>query len=145
MSEEIDARKLSDLPKLAAEGGTTDEKVGYKHPPRHAQFKPGQSGNPRGRPKGRRSFKLDMAAALDAPIGEGRTNQQALAQNLVTDAVAGNALATKIVASIALSLDGEGESEDDATTLLQQKLVQDFDRRQEASEATEAGDHEQLP
>jgi hypothetical protein len=25
--------------------------VGYKKPPRHAQFKPGQSGNPKGRPK----------------------------------------------------------------------------------------------
>lgn len=26
-------------------------KVGYKKPPRHSQFKPGQSGNPKGRPK----------------------------------------------------------------------------------------------
>jgi hypothetical protein len=25
--------------------------VGYKQPPRHTQFKPGQSGNPKGRPK----------------------------------------------------------------------------------------------
>jgi hypothetical protein len=25
--------------------------VGYKKPPRHTQFKPGQSGNPKGRPK----------------------------------------------------------------------------------------------
>lgn len=27
------------------------EPVGYKQPPRHTQFKPGQSGNPKGRPK----------------------------------------------------------------------------------------------
>ena len=27
------------------------EAVGYKKPPRHTQFKPGQSGNPKGRPK----------------------------------------------------------------------------------------------
>lgn len=27
------------------------EKVGYKKPPRHSQFKKGQSGNPKGRPK----------------------------------------------------------------------------------------------
>ena len=26
-------------------------KVGYRHPPKHAQFKKGQSGNPKGRPK----------------------------------------------------------------------------------------------
>lgn len=28
-----------------------DERVGYKRPPRHGQFRKGQSGNPRGRPK----------------------------------------------------------------------------------------------
>lgn len=28
-----------------------DEKVGYKNPPKHTQFKKGQSGNPHGRPK----------------------------------------------------------------------------------------------
>src|SRR3569832_225313 len=28
------------------------EKVGYRQPPRHTQFRKGQSGNPRGRPKG---------------------------------------------------------------------------------------------
>jgi hypothetical protein len=27
-----------------------DEKVGYCRPPKHTRFKPGQSGNPRGRP-----------------------------------------------------------------------------------------------
>jgi len=27
-------------------------KIGYGRPPEHAQFKPGQSGNPKGRPKG---------------------------------------------------------------------------------------------
>ena len=27
-----------------------DDRVGYRRPPRHTQFKKGQSGNPRGRP-----------------------------------------------------------------------------------------------
>lgn len=31
------------------------EQVGYKKPPKHSQFKPGQSGNPKGRPKGARN------------------------------------------------------------------------------------------
>jgi hypothetical protein len=26
--------------------------VGYKRPPKHTQFRPGQSGNPKGRPRG---------------------------------------------------------------------------------------------
>lgn len=29
--------------------------TGYKIPPTHSQFKPGQSGNPKGRPRGRRN------------------------------------------------------------------------------------------
>lgn len=29
--------------------------TGYKLPPTHSQFKPGQSGNPKGRPRGRRN------------------------------------------------------------------------------------------
>jgi hypothetical protein len=29
-----------------------DSRVGYKRPPQHSKFKPGQSGNPKGRPKG---------------------------------------------------------------------------------------------
>src|SRR5687768_6396759 len=35
---------------LAAQPGEA-EKVGYGRPPKHTRFKPGQSGNPRGRPK----------------------------------------------------------------------------------------------
>lgn len=31
--------------------------VGYGKPPRHARFKPGQSGNPKGRPKGAKGMK----------------------------------------------------------------------------------------
>ena len=34
---------------------TSSYKVGYGRPPQATQFKPGQSGNPRGRPKGSRS------------------------------------------------------------------------------------------
>jgi hypothetical protein len=35
--------------------GAQDESTGYKRPPRHSRFKPGQSGNPNGRPKGRKN------------------------------------------------------------------------------------------
>lgn len=33
----------------AKQGSNTDYEVGYKKPPKHTRFKPGQSGNPRGR------------------------------------------------------------------------------------------------
>ena len=32
--------------------GTNGDPVGYKNPPKNSQFKKGQSGNPKGRPKG---------------------------------------------------------------------------------------------
>ena len=39
--------------------------VGYRKPPQSTQFKPGQSGNPKGRPKGSKNFSTLIAAELD--------------------------------------------------------------------------------
>ena len=44
--------------------GDQDEDTGYQRPPKRTQFKKGQSGNPRGRPKGTASFKSDLDAEL---------------------------------------------------------------------------------
>ena len=41
-----------------------DYKVGYKQPPKTAQFQKGKSGNPRGRPKNARNLKTDLAEEL---------------------------------------------------------------------------------
>ncbi len=45
-----------------------DYEVGYKKPPRHNQFKKGQSGNPNGRPKGSRNFATDVKATLQQGV-----------------------------------------------------------------------------
>jgi hypothetical protein len=46
----------------------SDCTVGFKKPPRHAQFKPGQSGNKKGRPKGAKNFATIFAEELNALV-----------------------------------------------------------------------------
>lgn len=42
--------------------------IGYGKPPKHSQFKPGQSGNPRGRPSGSKSLSTILRKALSERI-----------------------------------------------------------------------------
>jgi len=46
----------------------SDYDIGRGKPPPQHRFKPGQSGNPRGRPKGARGFKTELKDALNAPV-----------------------------------------------------------------------------
>ena len=47
--------------------------VGYKKPPEHSRWKPGQSGNPKGRPKKVKDFEklLDIELSQTLRITEG--------------------------------------------------------------------------
>jgi hypothetical protein len=45
----------------------TDD-VGFRKPPKRTQFKPGQSGNPKGRPRAVRNFSTDVLSTLQSPI-----------------------------------------------------------------------------
>jgi len=80
--------------------------VGYKRPPKHTQFKPGQTGNPRGRRKNVRNFKTDLLAELgeQIPIREnGRerkiSKQRAFIKALVAAAIKGDMRATSALVS----------------------------------------------
>src|SRR5207244_10457945 len=42
--------------------------VGYGRPPQHSRFKPGQSGNIKGRPKGSKSLKAILEEALSSSV-----------------------------------------------------------------------------
>ena len=46
----------------------SDHDVGFRKPPRHSRFKKGQSGNPKGRPRGSRNFSTDLKETLEEPI-----------------------------------------------------------------------------
>src|SRR6266566_3065012 len=45
-----------------------DYEVGYGKPPLHTRFKKGQSGNPRGRPRGAKNFTSLVSDALDQRV-----------------------------------------------------------------------------
>ena len=89
--------------------------TGYKQPPRHRQFVPGQSGNPNGRPKGAKNFKTDLREELSEIISfreaDGEvaiSKQRALIKRLVTSAINGDARAIATVMSFcARSFGGE--------------------------------------
>src|SRR6266576_7071787 len=46
----------------------TDNEVGYGKPPKHSQFKKGQSGNPRGRPRATENLRMLLGKVLDETI-----------------------------------------------------------------------------
>jgi hypothetical protein len=71
------------------------ETVGYKRPPSKSRFKPGKSGNPRGRPK----RKLDMSSALNKAfndkvvvtgLGKTLTGMEALVESIVNRSLKGD-------------------------------------------------------
>lgn len=54
---------------LATEAeNNSDYDVGYKKPPQHSRFKPGQSGNTKGRPKGTKSLTTLLRKAVQEII-----------------------------------------------------------------------------
>jgi uncharacterized protein DUF5681 len=71
--------------------------VGYKNPPRHTRFKKGQSGNPRGKTKGRKNLKTEILEELGERVivsenGRQRAlpKQTVIVKRMVADAVQGD-------------------------------------------------------
>jgi hypothetical protein len=90
-------------PEQAAGG----ERVGYRRPPVGTRFRPGQSGNPRGRPKGARNLSAVVAAALSERVAvneNGRrrriTKLEAAVKQLVNRAASGEARATQLLLAL---------------------------------------------
>ena len=74
-----------------------DYTVGYGRPPAHSQFKPGQSGNPHGRPKGAANLTTLIAKAMNEKVvvqegGRRRTitKAEAAAKQLTNKAASGD-------------------------------------------------------
>jgi len=102
----------------------TDKKdaVGYGRPPKRTQFKPGQSGNLNGRPKGVRNLRTELREELAelTTVTEGKSEltvskQRACVKALVAAAIRGNMRACAALLSLCAKLDNadpESDSEE---------------------------------
>ncbi len=90
--------------------------VGDRKPPQRTRFQPGQSGNPRGRPKGTNNLKTDLVEELGEKIviREGDqsrriSKQRAVVKSLVTRTLRGDARAATLLTSMMMRLLETGE------------------------------------
>jgi hypothetical protein len=95
---------------------SNDYTVGYGRPPKTSQFRKGQSGNPRGRPKNAKSRKTLIATALNEKVivnenGERKAmSKRALGAKQVANGVARGDLP---LLRLSIELLGEGEERDE--------------------------------
>jgi len=87
MTKEINCSELA--PAAKTEMPDQEYKVGPRHPPKEHQFKPGQSGNPKGAKRKPASVAPDLKAALECALNKKITLKQGEKQRIVTMATAG--------------------------------------------------------
>ena len=120
------------MPKKKDDG---DYEVGYGKPPKAGQFKPGQSGNKKGRPKGSKNLKTDLKDVLGETITvtvnhkqKKITKQKAMLLSAVAKAVKGDMKATNTLISLILKILPEDlEAEElDQLSETDQKILEQF-------------------
>jgi Family of unknown function (DUF5681) len=88
MSKENNGRR-SEAAAAESEATEPEYRVGPGHPPREHQFKPGQSGNPKGAKRKTQSIAPDLKEALERALNRPVTLKQGDKERIVSMAVAG--------------------------------------------------------
>jgi uncharacterized protein DUF5681 len=111
---------------------------GYGRPPKDKRFKPGYSGNPKGRPKGARNLKTDLSTLMRKRVpvredGEMRyvSRQEALLLTLYAKAVQGDTKAASQLFTMVMKIESLDATppQPDVVTDNDRTIVADFLRR----------------
>jgi hypothetical protein len=128
---------------MAGDKDKKDYEVGYGKPPKHTRFKPGRSGNPRGRAKETRNLRTDLVDELGERIlisegGRRRavSKQRAMLKQLMAKALKGDVRAANTVLGLVERLlDARADADMSAAITAQDEaIVADFLRRHGVAE-----------
>lgn len=124
-----------------------DYEVGYGKPPTHSQFRKGQSGNPKGRPKNARGVLASVKRELDSKITVREGGRQvtiskaeAMAKRLVANALQGDPKVMFALLKLDPDLYGQLTAEIEAEEQAAGPEAVDYDILRDFFTAMEGGD-----
>ena len=121
--------------------------VGYRRPPVHARFKPGQSGNPSGRSKGSKNLKSLLHSILNETISlhEGSESRkvskaEAIMRRLIIGALKGDSRDLHALFRLAEQT-GQFAEEPEPLTIIQRVIYEAPKRNEDGSLVVPANSH----